>query len=211
MRYHRRGFSIVEVTVVSLLAVVLAVLLSAAWFGMGRTAADLIGRSQLVQERDVAVAALSRDLGGCLFEPAARTGEKTRGRWLSWACSNNAEQALAANQDLLLTFNTGTNPAGNVLANTTIRYLVVEDPTPNASTLLLVRRKTDENAAVTDFTVARNVHSMNVTIAPADNSVRIVLCFEYRKRTLTCDLTARQPSVSSGTILPWQIDHYSNP
>jgi type II secretory pathway pseudopilin PulG len=204
MRCHRTGFTIVEITVVCVLSVVLAVIVSSAWTGMGRAAADLIGRSQLVQERDVAVAALSRDLGGCLLDPLARTGDKTKGRWLSWTCPTNA--TLTTNQDLLLTFNTGTTAAGIPLPNTTIRYLAIADPDPNSSTLLLVRRMNDD--APTQFTVAKNVHSMFVTINPTDNSARITICFEYRKFTLTCDLTAREPSVASATILPWQLDHY---
>lgn len=207
MRCHRTGFSIVEVTVVSVLMAVLAVLMSSVWVSSGRTAADLIGRSRLVQERDMAVAALSRDLGGSLVEPDAQTGEKHKGRWLKWECPNN--DSITGNQDLLLTFNTGTNASGTPLTNTTVRYLLVADPDAGSSTYLLVRRKNDD--AATQIPIAKNIHSMNVTIAPTDNSARVVLCFQYRKLTLTSDLTARQPSVSSTTILPWQIDHYSNP
>jgi prepilin-type N-terminal cleavage/methylation domain-containing protein len=201
---HRKGFTLVELMVVSALMAVLAVLLSSAWVGVGRTAAGLIGRSQLVQERDLAVVALSRDLGGCLVDPDARKGEKINGRWLKWEYPNN--DLLSSNQDLKLYYDRDLN--GAPLSNTEIRYLVVQDPDPKASTLILVRRKTVDGTS-TDFTVARNVYSMAVT--PDENAVRIVLCFKYRKLTLTCDLTAKQPSVPSNQNLPWSIDHYTNP
>ena len=161
MPNHRKGFTLVEVTVVSVLMAVLAVLLSSAWVGVGRTAADLIGRSQLVQERDMAVAALSRDLGGCSVEPDARTGEKINGRWLKWEYPNN--DSLPSNQDLKLYYDGGTDSSGDPLANTVVHYLVASDPDPNVSTLILVRRKTVNGGTPTDFTVARNVYSMTVT------------------------------------------------
>jgi prepilin-type N-terminal cleavage/methylation domain-containing protein len=211
MPNHRRGFTLVELMVVSALMAVLAVLLSSAWVGVGRTAAGLVGRSQLVQERDLAVVALSRDLGGCWVEPDARKGEKIGGRWLKWEYPNN--DVLPSNQDLTLYYDGGTNPTtGNTLDDTVVHYLVAPDPDPEVSTLILVRRITVNGGTPTDFTVARNVHSM--TVMPDGTPVRaveIVLCFKYRKLTLTCDLTAKQPSVPSNQTLPWSIDHYTNP
>jgi prepilin-type N-terminal cleavage/methylation domain-containing protein len=210
MPNHRKGFTLVELTVVSLLMAVLGVLLSSAWVGVGRTAAGLIGRSQLVQERDVAVAALSRDLGGCSVEPDARIGEKINGRWLKWEYPNN--DSLPPNQDLKLYYDGGTNSTGDTLANTVVHYLVASDPDPKVSTLILVRRKSVNGGTPTDFTVSKNVYSM--TVAPDGtpvNTVRIVLCFKHRTLTLTCDLTAKQPSSPSDQTLPWSIDHYTSP
>jgi prepilin-type N-terminal cleavage/methylation domain-containing protein len=202
MANRRRGFSLVELTVVSVLMAVFAVLLSSAWVDVGRTAAGLIGRSQLVQERDMAVAALSRDLRGCSVEPDAQTGEKLTGRWLKWECPNNA--TVASNQDLVLFYDGGTDSNGVPLSNTVVRYLVDAG--------LLKRRKSVNGGSPTDFTVAKNVCRM--TVAPDGSpasAVRIVLCFKYRTLTLTCDLTAEQPSHSSDPTLPWSIDHYTNP
>ena len=215
MPNHRTGFSLVELTVVSVLMAVLALLLSSAWVGVGRTAAGLIGRSQLVQERDLAVVALSRDLGGCLVDPDARNGEKINGRWLKWEYPNNI--SLPSNQDLKLYYDGGTNSTGDTLANTVVHYLVASDPDPKVSTLIpapliLVRRKTVNGGTPTDFTVARNVYSMTVTPDGTPvNAVKIVLCFKYRTLTLTCDMTAKQPSVPSDQTLSWSIDHYTNP
>ena len=125
---RRNGFSLVELMVVSSMTVVLAVLLSSAWVGMGQTAAGLIGRSRLVQERDLAVVALGRDLGGCSAEPAAQSGETVSGRWLNWDCPNNS--LLASNQDLKLYYDGGTDANGNPLPNTVVQYLVQPDPNP---------------------------------------------------------------------------------
>jgi hypothetical protein len=61
-----KGFTVIEVTVASWLMVVLAVVLSLAWVSVGRGTVDVIARAQLAQEMDFAVAALSRDLGGCV-------------------------------------------------------------------------------------------------------------------------------------------------
>ena len=140
MPCHRKAFSLVELTVVSSMMVVLAVLLSSAWVGVGRTAAGLIGRSLLVQERDLAVAAFSRDLGGCSLEPAVAGGEKLNGRWLKWECPNN--DLLPSNQDLKLYYDGGADAGGMPLADTVVRYFVCSDPDPSVTTLILVRRTT---------------------------------------------------------------------
>lgn len=204
-----------ELTLASGLLAVLGLLLSSMWVSVGRTAADLVGRSRLVQERDLAIAALSSDLGGYSVRPAAQTGEKMDGRWINWQIVSNAQ--LPTNQDLILTYDGGTDSSGNVLPNSEVRYLVMEDANsgPNLSTLILVRRETPSvlaPASYTDFTVAKNVYSMTVVTDPAESTaVRIMLCFKYRTLTLTCDLTAKQPSTPSATTLPWSINHYTNP
>ena len=206
MPNHRKGFSLVEVTIVGVLMATLGVLLSSAWVGVGKTAVSLIGRSRLVQERDLAVAALSRDLGGSLADPDpnsyARKNDKATGRWLRW--ENPVNALLPSNKDLKLFYDGETT-------ETTIRYLVMEDPDPDPdiSTLILVRRENETES--TDFTVAKNVYSMNVTLDPDNKAAEIVLCFQYSTLTLTCDLTAKQPSVPSGQTLPWSIIHYTNP
>ena len=80
MSYGRKGFTLLEVTIVSGLMVFLAVLLSSAWTGVGRSTTDLIARSQLLQEMNLAVAAISRDLGGSLPNPESRLGGKQQGK-----------------------------------------------------------------------------------------------------------------------------------
>jgi prepilin-type N-terminal cleavage/methylation domain-containing protein len=181
---QRKGFTLTEVLVVSGLMALLAMMVSLASTGVGRPTADLIGRSQLVEERDLAVVALSRDLGGSLGGPD-RSGGKTLGRCLAWQQPTNAEQPL--NTDLRLLYDGRTDPQTPVAwaaPNTRILYLVKSNT--------LVRRE-NENPT-TDFTVARNVDSMKITgIDGRPDAFNIVLCFKYRRLTLTCDLTAEIP------------------
>jgi hypothetical protein len=184
MPHQPRGFTLLEVTMVSGFTVILALLLSSAWTGVGRPVADLIGRSQLVQERNLAVAALSRDLGGSLADPSAHTGDVTKGQWLKWDRPANLEQPL--NTDLRLLYDGRTDPTAPIswaTPNTIIRYVVESD------TLF----RWDE-LANTYFTVAKNVDSMNVTaIGGRPDAFNVVLRFKYRNLTLTCDLTAEIP------------------
>jgi type II secretory pathway pseudopilin PulG len=67
-----RGFTLLEVTVVGGLMVLLVMVLASAWASVGKSIVDLIVRSQIAQEMDFAVAAISRDLGGSL---PASTGQ----------------------------------------------------------------------------------------------------------------------------------------
>jgi type II secretory pathway component PulJ len=176
MRYCRQGFTVLEATVVSTLMAMLALLLSSAWSAVGRPAAELTGRSQLVQEMDLAIAALSRDLGGSLAEPASRLGTKKQGQWVGWM--------QPASSQLWLCFDGGTSPDGQPdwgQFDTVIVYQLVSNK--------LVRWNQGTGAT---FTVARNVDSMNVTAEGAD-AIRIVLSFKYRQLTRTCTLIAKLP------------------
>jgi type II secretory pathway pseudopilin PulG len=176
MSHRRNGFTLLEATVVSGLMAFLAVLVSSAWVGVGRPAADLIARAQLAQEIDMAVASLSRDLGGSLGNPTARLGGKSVGKWIGWMQPASAQ--------LWLCYDGGTDPDG--LPNwgspdSTIVYQLDSDA--------LVRWDRDSGET---FTVARNVDSMEITAEGAD-AVRIVLSFRYRQLTRTCTLIARMP------------------
>ena len=190
--------------VVSVLMAVLAVLLSSAWGGVGRTATDLIGRSHLVQERDLTVAALSRDMGGYLSASTARRGERWDGRWLRWE--------LPSAQSFKLFFDGGTNGSGVPLAETSVQYLLVSDPDPTVDTKSLVRRISISGGTATDFVVARKVYSMNVTTAPDDaTAIRIVLWFKYRTLTLTSDLAIKPPAVPPEQNPVWTLNQYTQP
>jgi type II secretory pathway pseudopilin PulG len=65
MRY-RRAFTLIEVTIVSGLMAFLAMLLASAWVSIGSPTANLIRSGQCMQEIDMAVSSLARDLGGSL-------------------------------------------------------------------------------------------------------------------------------------------------
>lgn len=173
---HRRGFTLLEALSVSGLMAGLAMLLAATWAGLGRPAAALIARSQLVQERDLAAAALSRDLGGCLVVPNPTDGTRDLLRFVDWR---------TLGQDLQICYGAPPDPGDPTCwaaPNTVIHYLL------QSNTLV----RCDETAVpATQFTVARNVDSMTVT--PVGDNMHIVLSFKYREIPLTCDLTAKKP------------------
>jgi type II secretory pathway pseudopilin PulG len=86
---HRKGFTLVEVMVVGGLMAFLSLLLASTWATMGSPTADLIRRGQCMQEINMAVAALARDLGG--YQPDGRgRGEKSQGRFTDWHSDGTA-------------------------------------------------------------------------------------------------------------------------
>ena len=82
-----KGFTLLEVTIVSGLMTFLALLLFAAWSGIGKSTLALITRCQLAQEMDFAVAALSRDLCGAMALKDAETDPARLGGKQNWRCS----------------------------------------------------------------------------------------------------------------------------
>ena len=66
---RHKGFTLLEITLASGLMVLLALLLASAWVTAGKSIVNLTARSQLAQEMDFAVAAISRDLGGWPVNP----------------------------------------------------------------------------------------------------------------------------------------------
>ncbi len=174
--HHRRAFTLLEVTVVSGLTVFLAVLLSSAWSAIGRPASDLAGRGQIVQEMELAVTTLSRDLGGSSVNPSARLGDKSVGRWVGWT--------QPGNNQLWLCFDGGTEPNGQADWTDPDSVIVYH---LDGDTLL----RWDHNAGTT-FAVARDLTDLAVT-AEGTDAVRIVLSFESRGITRTCTLIARSP------------------
>jgi prepilin-type N-terminal cleavage/methylation domain-containing protein len=68
-----RGFTIIEMSVATGLMALLALVLSFGWQSLGRATVDLIARTQIAQEMDFTVAALSHDLGGCVVNAEGQT------------------------------------------------------------------------------------------------------------------------------------------
>ena len=139
----RRGFTLVEVTLVTGLTVFLAVLLSSVWRNITLFTNDAVGRGQLMEEIDLATASLSRDLAGSLpivatSSFAVGTGKPDSGRWIAWQHPGNTE--------LWLAYDGVTCPNGlldnnnwNNTTDTVIRYYLTPDPDSDVQTQILVR------------------------------------------------------------------------
>jgi prepilin-type N-terminal cleavage/methylation domain-containing protein len=176
VRRHCRAFTLVEVTIVSTLMALLAAMLSSAWSGIGRPAAELIVRGRLYQEMDIAAASLTHDLAGSLANPEGRLGGKTQGRWLAWSQPTPGQ--------LWLCYDGGSNPDALPdwgSPDTVITYLVTAN----------MLKRIDQSAGTT-FNVARYVDNMQIT-ADGTDGVRIELTFKFRNLTRTCTLIARIP------------------
>jgi prepilin-type N-terminal cleavage/methylation domain-containing protein len=170
-----RGFTLVEVTVVSGLMAVLALLLSAVWAGFGRPATETIARCRVAQEMNLAVDSLARDLAGSLAGNAGRVGRKRDSQFVGWM--------LPGNSQLWLCFDGGTAPNGIAdwaPPDSVIVYMVEGNA--------LVRW---DQTANTSFTVARQIDSMQLGMQ--GDELQIQLTFSYRNVTRTCTLLARTP------------------
>ena len=187
----RRAFSLLEVTIVSGLMTFLALLLSAAWSGVGKSTIGLITRCQLAQEMDFAVAALSRDLCGSMplknaEADSTRLGGKTKWRLLDWKIEPSTG-------NLELDFDSDpTNTATWKVADKVVSYHW------NQTLHTLIR--TDDTGAT--FTVARNVDKFTPDASSDPTALHIDVDFAcyYRwdsQRTLpiikrTCKLVAKK-------------------
>lgn len=170
-----RGFSLVEVSVASGLMAFLAVLLSQTWTALGRPLAETAARARLAQEADLALAALSRDLGGSLSNSAGRIGAKS-----AWAYVGRLQPG--GNQ-LWLCFDGGSPPNGIpdwAAPDAVISYEVDGDA--------LVRV---DHLAGTSFVVARHVASL--AVSSSGNECQITLTFVWRTHSQTYSLIAIDP------------------
>ena len=171
----RRGFTLIEVAVVSLLTVLLSTLLATTWSGLCRPAADIARHAFLAQEAKLAEDSLVRDLGGSLSNPEGRIGTKSQFRLVG--------RMQPGNSQLWLCFDGGDSPNG--LADwgppdTVIIYQVVGGQ--------LVRW---DQKANTTYVVARNVDTMEVQ--DQGDRVLIILTFSYRGITQSYTFCARNP------------------
>jgi hypothetical protein len=186
MRKHmprsRRGFTLVEVTLVAGLTVFLAVLLSSVWKNINLFTTDAVGRGQLMQEMDLAAASLSRDLAGSLPVLATSTfsnGKQDSGRWIAWQHPSNTELKLCYDGR-----DGQTSPDGVAdwtgTTDTVIQYYLDVDPNPDVATKVLVRENISD-LPPTKFIVARNLD--NMTIDEDAGFARIKLEFRYQQRS----------------------------
>ncbi len=172
---HRRGFTLLEVTVVSFLLAFLTLLLSATWSGLVRPTADLVHRTRLAQEANLAAASLVRDLAGSLPNPEGRIGTKTQFRFVG--------RMQPSNNQLWLCFDGSATPNGIAdwgSPDTVIIYEVQDNR--------LVRW---DQSSSTSYTVANYVQQLDVQ--DMGDRVQLKITFQYRGITQTYTLIARDP------------------
>jgi prepilin-type N-terminal cleavage/methylation domain-containing protein len=195
---HRRGFTLLELMLVAGLMAFLAVLLSETWAGIGKSTIDLIARSQLSQEIDVAVASLGRDLGGSLALPdsvpdsrSELLGPKAKWRLIDWRM-NSVTACLELDFD--------GNPDDDAKWKSVDRVVAYRWDQESRS-LIRTDGLLDASVPDTTFVVARNVDDFSFNM-PDDRTLCIALTFgcyyrwdDQRTRPLvkrTCTLTANK-------------------
>lgn len=205
----RRGFTLIETFVASVLTVFLAVLLSSIWLWVNKAGFpnDVLARGMLMQEINLTIAALSRDLNGgaalaSSYHTTADSGTVSAtidsGRWIGWQTSGN---------DLSLCYDGGINPDGSCdwtgTTDTVVHYYLANSSVGTVTTQVLIRQTTQNNVA-TQFTVAKNLSGMTVQTDGSDsNFIQIVLTFTFQRHsniayfgdiyTRTLTLEARKP------------------
>ena len=192
-QHHHRGFTVIEVTIVSGLMAFLALLLSNAWVGgIGKTTIDLVARAQLAQEMDIATMALGRDLGGC---PTNTNGQLTATfpTWDNDSPPDPNKLRIVSDDGVTVTFVTYYLDTANL------------DPLQRNN---LVRH---DSATGQTFTVARNVDAFQPTLSVDKKTLTIRIDFscnyppanpppsaarDYSIVKRTCVLVVNQPPQS---------------
>jgi prepilin-type N-terminal cleavage/methylation domain-containing protein len=172
---HPRGFTFVEVSVVSVLMVMLAMLLAETWNGLGRPLVEMASQSRLAHEANLALASLSHDLSGCLSNSGGRIGGKTDNAFVG--------RLQPGNSQLWLCFDGGASPNGTAdwaAPDTVISYEVDGSA--------LVRH---DQTAGTSFIVAQNVGSF--VVEGLAGECQIALTFVYRNQSQSYFLIAQDP------------------
>lgn len=171
---RRRGFSLIEATIVSILMSFLAVLLSLVWSAFLRPTSDIAIRCRIAQEANLAVASLTRDLAGSYADNRTEMKEKYK---LVGRMEPDGSQ-------FRLCFDGGSTPNGIAdwaAPDLMIRYYA------EANQLL----RWDEEMG-TIFVAARDFDSLEA-VDQGDGSVLLKLNFRYRNISQTYTLLARDP------------------
>jgi len=148
----KRGFTLIEVMIVGMMMVLLAIVLSSAWSGLGQPSIDTLVRCQVQQEAQLAAMSLAADCGGC--PPVSNAAiEGLQGADIFTGASITDDQ-------LQISFSSGT----------TILYSFDED----AHTL--VRQTTGSSAS--SVVIASNVYGM--TLEDEGSFIEVTLTFQFR-------------------------------
>ena len=171
----RRGFTLIELSVVCLLTAILASLMTTVWIAFGRPAMEVSSRVRLAREATLAIASLSADLGGGLAGPDGWRKTKRVGRLVGRITPGNAQ--------IRLCYDGGDDPDG--VDNWTdpdhvISYDVVAGQ--------LLRH---DLTLYTDTVIASDVDSLMTHIE--GNRLKIQLTLRYRDLVRVFNLEAVAP------------------
>ncbi len=165
------GFTLTEVMLVGGMMSFLALLISGAWRGLGRSSVDAVVRCRVAQEANLAVESFTRDLGGSLADQIA--GDRQIGRAVG--------RLVVGGSALWLCFD-GDPADGDAWGptDTVITYEVQGNQ--------LIRTNDQTGVAVV---VADKVSLLQLT--EQIDEIRIDLTFQYRDLTRTYTMIAKDP------------------
>lgn len=172
--HRRRGFSLIEATIVSVLMSFLAVLLSLTWSAFLRPTSDIAMRGRIAEEANLAVASLTRDLAGSYADN--RTDRKEKYQLVG------RTQPLGS--QLRLCYDGGDAPNG--VADWSAPDIMVSY---YAEGNHLIRW---DEATDSHFIVAKDFASLEA-VDQGDCTVQLKLSFQYRNIHQTYTLIARDP------------------
>jgi prepilin-type N-terminal cleavage/methylation domain-containing protein len=197
---RRNGFTLIELTIASLLTALLALMLSTSWVMLNRPTSSLIAWGQLFQEMDIAVTALTRDLGGGLSDycnkdnPLQEKWLGTKAQGLLVACETNSD-----GDRLRLKFDgDGSSDPWTITYYVDVDdsdYVDIDDSDNNRNTLVRQLDYTDRdppNSMRTSiFRVANDIKKMTVvdeTPSDPNGNLRITLTFQFHRKYETMSL-----------------------
>jgi hypothetical protein len=162
--HPRRGYSLIETMVASILAAFLGILLALSCASFGRSAVEVESRARITQEGILAAQSIACDFGGFLADAPGRTGTLTQYSFSSWDVSEG---------NVLILYFQGTT-GSDVIA---ITYQLSGDQ---------LIRSNSSNGVTT--TIARNVTAFTVGSNPENTSqavIQITVAFRYFTSTYT--------------------------
>ncbi len=171
-RTRPRGFTLLEVTIVSGLTSFFALLIASSWYSFGRSLADAHARCIVAQEATLALETLRRDLAGYPLEQSA--GTKDEHRIVGWLITGGSQLRICADGNPINQMADWATP------DTVYRYDVQGDQ--------LIRTNQNTNAT---YVVASHVSQLQLT--DLGNGIRVELAFSYRDITRTYTIITRDP------------------
>jgi len=170
-RTGRRGFTMLELAVVTLLMTVLALVMAYVWRGFAHPLVETVARCHVAREAGMACAYLARDAGA--HESA--TGKVGQG------C--RVGQMIVAGSQLWLCYDGGTEPNGIPDWGTPDQVIIYE-----LETKQLVRRNNTTGDATV---VAASVDQLD--LADVIGGIQIDLTFSYHNLTRTWTMIIKEP------------------